>query len=128
MRSTTDSWSCQISIQTDFNEEGRRMTPFGNRIYDKSSVELWIRRAQAAVLSPYHSPTYFFTKTASELKNEDDPLRMQFSTKSVYVEIRDPDSPNLDFVDLPGEFYNYDGNQRLILWHRHSSYRRNLRT
>lgn len=102
MRSTTGVWSCSISLQID--DDGRRtVLPFGSKIYTRSEVEIWIRRAQAAVLSPHRSETDFLKKSEHELKTEVDPERLQFSKNSVRVDIMDPESPNLDFVDLPGE-------------------------
>ena len=104
---TTDSWCCRISIK--FNkpdDDGRDITstiPFGDFIYERSSVDLWIRRAQVAALSPHRSPMEFLTKSETELKNEVDPRRKQFSKDRVIVEITDSNSPDLDFVDLPGE-------------------------
>ena len=71
-----------------------------------SNVEIWLRRAQAAVLlSPHRSETDFLKKTEQELKTEVDLDRLQFLKNSVRVEIMDPESLNLDFVDLPGEFF-----------------------
>ena len=104
MRSTTGVWSCSISLQ--FDEDGRRtVQPFGSKIYNRSEVELWIRRAQAAVLSPHRPPTDFLKQSEHDLKTGVDPERLQFSKDSVRVDIMDPESPNLDFVDLPGKFY-----------------------
>ena len=52
MRSTTDlQWSCSISI---WLQQGP--VPFASIIYDRQSVELWIRRTQAAVLPPCKRP------------------------------------------------------------------------
>ena len=103
MRSTTDlQWSCSISIRS---QQGP--VPFAPIIYDRSSVELWIRRAQAALLSPHRPHTDFLTKSEHELKNEVDPRRLQFSKQSVLVEIKDPQSSDLNFVDLPGQFECY---------------------
>lgn len=110
MRSTNDAWSCSITIQSGFGNVGSptalmaKAVPFGPKIYDKSSVELWIRRAQAAVLSPHRNHTDFLGKTELELKGDVDPQRLQFSGNIVRVHIMDPESPDLDFVDLPGEF------------------------
>lgn len=68
-------------------------------------MEIWIRRAQAAVLSPHRPETDFLKKSEQELKTEVDQERLLFSKNSVRVDIMDPESPNLDFVDLPGEVY-----------------------
>jgi vacuolar protein sorting-associated protein 1 len=103
MRSSTGVWSCSISLQFD-NGSSRTVTPFGSKIYTRSEVEIWIRRAQAAVLSPHRPETDFLKKSEHELKTEVDPKRLEFSKDSVRVDIMDPESPNLDFVDLPGEF------------------------
>ena len=104
MRSTTGVWSCFISLQID--KDGRRtVLPFGNTIYSRSNVEIGIRRAQTAVLSPHRPETDFLKKSEQELKTEVDSERLQFSKNSFRVDIMDPESPNLDFVDLPGEFY-----------------------
>jgi vacuolar protein sorting-associated protein 1 len=114
MRSTTGPWSCSISLQID--EDGRRtVLPFGSTIHLKSHVEISIRRAQAAILSPHRSEADFLSKNEHDLKTEVDPQRLQFSKNSVRVEIMDPESPNLDFVDLPGErFVCYNENRSLI--------------
>ena len=104
MRSTTGVWSCSISLQID--ENGRRtVQPFGSTIYNRSNVELGIRRAQAAVLSPHRPAIDFLKKSEQDLKTEVDSERLQFSKNSVRVDIMDPESPNLDFVDLPGGFF-----------------------
>ena len=109
MRSTTDMWSCSISLKFGFDGDGKPIAspgivPFGHKIHDRSSVDLWIRRAQAAILSPHHHHSEFLKKSKHALK-EADPQRLQFSRNSVCIEINDPESPDLDFVDLPGEFY-----------------------
>jgi hypothetical protein len=77
MRSTTGVWSCSISLQID--RDGRRIKlPFGSTIYNRSNVEIWIRRAQAAVLSPHRSEADFLKKSEQELKGEVDPDRLLF--------------------------------------------------
>ena len=82
MRSTTGVWSCSISLQIE--KDGRRtVIPFGSTIYNRSNVEIGIRRAQAAVLSPHRSETDFLKKAEQDLKTEVDPERLQFSENSV---------------------------------------------
>ena len=119
MRSTTGVWSCSISLQ--FDEHGRRtVRPFGSTIYNRSNVEIWIRRAQAAVLSPHRPESDFLKKSEQELKTEVDTDRLPFSINSVRVDIMDPESPNLDFVDLPGEFLHVISRISVSKsWHRH---------
>ena len=126
MRSTTGVWSCSISLQFD-NGGSRTVKPFGGKIYSRSEVEIWIRRAQAAVLSPHRPEADFLKKSEHELKTEVDPKRLEFSKDSVRVDIMDPESPNLDFVDLPGEFLHVILVKRTDMsnsWHRHNSCRR----
>ncbi|KAF8808851.1 hypothetical protein BYT27DRAFT_7188333 [Phlegmacium glaucopus] len=113
MRSTTESWSCSISLKLGYDGLGARLEsttiiPFGLRIHDRSSVDLWIRRAQAAILSSRRDYREFYGKSEPELKNDDDPQRLQFSKNSVCIDIYDPESPNLDFVDLPGIVHAVD--------------------
>ena len=119
MRSTTGVWSCSISLQID--KDGRRtVLPFGSTIYNRSNVEIWIRRAQAAVLSPHRPEADFLRKSEQELKTEVDTERLPFSKNSVRVEIMDPESPNLDFVDLPGEILDVMTRKNVSnSWHRH---------
>ena len=115
MRSTNSAWSCSISLQFD-KGGSRTVIPFGSKIYTRSEVEIWIRRAQAAVLSPHRPETDFLKKSEHELKTEVDPKRLEFSKDSVRVDIMDPESPNLDFVDLPGEFFTCNaGNENNCL-------------
>lgn len=79
-------------------------TPFGERITDKGDVEISIRRAQAAILSPHRPPDAFLNKTYDELKEmlEQDTRTRSFSKDVVVVDIEDPDGTDLLFVDLPG--------------------------
>ncbi len=77
---------------------------FGATITDKADVEISIRRAQAAILSPHRPPDIFLNKTYNELKDmlEQDTRTQSFSKDVVIVDIEDPDGTDLFFVDLPG--------------------------
>lgn len=111
MSSDVSSWSCSIEISYEYNADG---TPLGSRsigafgpalIGNKDAVELWIRRAQAAILSPHRSPSFFVNLTDAELRNnaKTDPDILSFSKNAVHVNVQDPEATDLSFVDLPGE-------------------------
>jgi hypothetical protein len=72
-------------------------------IVDKDSVELWLRRAQAAILS-LRPVDEFLVKSAADLQNligtDQDP---PFSKNVIRVDVRDPGLTDLSFVDLPGK-------------------------
>jgi len=107
MSSSTESWSCQITLRISVDRNGNNLAaadliPFGPIITDRKDVELWIRRAQAAILSPHLSSTEFHTKGLVDLRSRNDPQMLPFSTNVVHVEIKDPDVTDLSFIDLPG--------------------------
>ncbi|KAG6877110.1 hypothetical protein C0993_010223 [Termitomyces sp. T159_Od127] len=79
-------------------------TQFGSVITDKKDVEIWIRRAQAAILNPAAPHSDFFDKTERELKRRSNAL--QFSKNVVCVHVSDPDLTDLSFIDLPGLIQN----------------------
>ncbi|KAJ7853672.1 P-loop containing nucleoside triphosphate hydrolase protein [Mycena olivaceomarginata] len=111
MSSSAESWSCDISLRFDYDSPGATMPigtyTFGSTITDKRAVELWLRRAQAAILSPHLSYQDFYTKSVQELKNlPPDSERLLFSKNAVLVYLRDPDITDLSFVDLPGLIQN----------------------
>lgn len=113
MVSSSEPWSCRISIRWEFDEEGQRLprvdeTRFGKAITNKADVELALRRAQAAVLNP-ESPALFFVSMsendlADSMVNNDKTLR--FSRNVLCVDISGPDLTDLSFVDLPGIIQN----------------------
>ncbi|KAF8198265.1 P-loop containing nucleoside triphosphate hydrolase protein [Mycena galopus ATCC 62051] len=111
MSSSADSWSCNISLRFDYDSSGAKKETetktFGPTITDKRAVELWLRRAQAAILSPLTPPQDFYTKTVQELRNPPvDAERLPFSKNAVLVYLCDPDITDLSFVDLPGLIQN----------------------
>ena len=110
MSSSALEWSCTIHLRIQYDAYGAELgasnrTSFGPTLTDKGQVELWLRRAQAAILSPHQRPEAFYNKTAKEiqelLKNDSDMLK--FSKNVVSVDLKDPDATDLSFVDLPGE-------------------------
>ncbi|KAJ7689053.1 P-loop containing nucleoside triphosphate hydrolase protein [Mycena rosella] len=111
MSSSAETWSCNISLRIDYNRHGVKTETvthsFGPTITDKATVELWLRRAQAAILSPHIPHNDFFTKTDAELRNAPpDVDRLAFSKNAVLVVLCDPTITDLSFVDLPGLIQN----------------------
>ncbi|KAJ6459366.1 P-loop containing nucleoside triphosphate hydrolase protein [Mycena vitilis] len=112
MSSSADTWSCRISLRLDYNSDSSKMETavtyaFGSTITQQNAVELWLRRAQAAILSPHLPPEDFWGKTEHELRNPPaDPERLPFSKNAVLVLLCDPRITDLSFVDLPGLIQN----------------------
>lgn len=112
MSRTTDAWSCSISLRFDYDLDGshshQSAVPFGPTLRAKSDVEIWLRRAQAAILSPHVRSETFHKLSYQELRNTAaDRRTLKFSKNVVVVDIQDPDATDLSFVDLPGEFKAY---------------------
>jgi len=111
MFSSAETWSCAVSLRFDYDENGRKLlapnkVDFSSVIKDKNDVELWLRRAQAAILSPHLPPHSFRDKSAPELlAMKADPGTLKFSKNVVCIDIEDPDTTDLSFVDLPGDYY-----------------------
>jgi len=104
MSSSAESWSCTIEIRREYDSNGTRLKiierePFGPVIVNKSEVELWVRRAQAAVLNPNRSPSNFYEMSLDYLKELSN---NRFSKNVVQINVNDPDATDLSFVDLPG--------------------------
>ncbi|KAG6901313.1 hypothetical protein C0995_013794 [Termitomyces sp. Mi166 len=111
MSTTEGAWSCTISLRISYASDGTSIataetTQFGPIITDKKDVEIWIRRAQAALLNPLVPHNDFFNKTDKDLKKR--PNALQFSKNVVCVHITDPDLTDLSFIDLPGLIQNSD--------------------
>jgi hypothetical protein len=108
MSDAADSWSCTISLRLD---QDAPPVAFGPPIADRNDVELWLCRAQAAILSIRDPPPFFFDKSKEFLKmycrsptrDTSQPNIMPFTGKAVVVEIKDPNATNLSFHDLPGK-------------------------
>ncbi|KAG1834946.1 P-loop containing nucleoside triphosphate hydrolase protein [Suillus subluteus] len=109
MSSYATSWSCTITLRFGFDSNGLDLqkptnVPFGRTITDRSEFEVWLRRAQAAILNPNVPCSTFHTKTIEELRNIKNTLK--FSRNVVCVSIEDPDATDLSFYDLPGLIQN----------------------
>ncbi|KAG2153903.1 P-loop containing nucleoside triphosphate hydrolase protein [Suillus clintonianus] len=109
MSSDATSWSCTITLRIGFDSNGLDLQKptnvrFGPKIIDRSEFEVWLRRAQAALLNPNVASSTFHTKTVEELRNIKNTLK--FSRNVVCVSIEDPDATDLSFYDLPGLIQN----------------------
>ncbi|KAG2064867.1 hypothetical protein BDR04DRAFT_1130602 [Suillus decipiens] len=109
MSSHATSWSCTITLRMGFDSNGRDLqktttVPFGRTITDRNEVEVWLRRAQSAILNPNVPSSSFHTKTIEELRSTKNTLK--FSRNVVCVSIEDPDATDLSFYDLPGLIQN----------------------
>nr|VWO97017.1 Vacuolar protein sorting-associated protein 1 [Ganoderma boninense] len=104
---SSEKWSCSISLRGDGIN-----TAFSPEITTKADVELWIRRAQAAVLCPHLSRDRFKSMSRETIKQVSDHTAdsevKRFSNTVVEVKILDPDGTDLVFVDLPGLIPNAD--------------------
>jgi hypothetical protein len=81
---------------------GHALFPFSPRITDPRDVEIWLRRAQAAILTPKSPPRSFIDMPEETLKLLS-PMNMSAFTKdTIVVRVEDPNAINLSFVDLPG--------------------------
>ncbi|KAF7329133.1 hypothetical protein MKEN_00173800 [Mycena kentingensis (nom. inval.)] len=122
MSSNATEWSCKIALRRDYHpdgtpfENGGQTTPFGTTITDRSQVELWLRRAQAAILNPNIRHEAFYTKTESELiaAFDADSDGLEFSKNAVVVYVNDPQITDLRFVDLPGLIQNHERHPELV--------------
>src|SRR6266571_563593 len=99
LSSDAQSWSCTLEIRKEYDANGNRLSsierePFGNVIVNKSDVELWVRRAQAAVLNPQRSPSDFYDMSVDYLRE----LSNNKASKNVVqINVKDPEATNLSF-------------------------------
>ena len=109
MSTSAKTWSCIISLIFEYDTNGspkpREQHRFGPPITDKNAVDTWLRRAQAAILSPHLPIDSFINKTPEALTTmtKTDPDVLKFSKNTVHVDLVDPDATDLSFVDLPGK-------------------------
>lgn len=109
------SWSCRISLRIEYDASGQRaedthIHTFGPELTQPDDVELYLRRAQAAVLNYYNDPNSveaYANKSKAELQGTHQPKMFgvatpKFSKNTVVVDISQPDGADLSFVDLPG--------------------------
>ncbi|KIK91551.1 hypothetical protein PAXRUDRAFT_830752 [Paxillus rubicundulus Ve08.2h10] len=111
MSSSAKTWSCSIKLRFDYDSSGRDLArskevAFGAPITDRNDVDIWLRRAQAAILNPHTPPENFHKKTVTELRTINSTSSLKFSRNVVVISIEDPGAINLSFVDLPGLIQN----------------------
>ncbi|KAK0220837.1 P-loop containing nucleoside triphosphate hydrolase protein [Armillaria nabsnona] len=113
MLSSSSTWSCTIYLNIKYGTDGSELAipdkvRFGPVITDKDAVELWIRRAQAAILGRHRTKEDFTSMSTEELRSlaTTDSQTLPFSKNIVQVELRDPQLTDLSFVDLPGVIHN----------------------
>lgn len=97
------AWSCEIRLQFLYDESGGvmaspKIVPF-QTVADPKAVEIWLKRAQVAILSPDTDATVFHNKSSEELKALQ---TLPFSKNTIEILVRDPEGTDLCFVDLPG--------------------------
>ena len=107
MSASATTWSCKIKLRFDYDSWGcsalqQREIAFGPTITDKNDADVWLRRAQAAILNPDLAPDSFYRKSIQDLKNLTSTNPLKFSRNVVSIFIEDPGATDLSFVDLPG--------------------------
>ncbi|KIJ12489.1 hypothetical protein PAXINDRAFT_171186 [Paxillus involutus ATCC 200175] len=113
MSSSAKTWSCTVKLRFDYDSSGRPLprskeVAFGTPITDRDDVDIWLRRAQAAILNPHTPAENFHKKTVTELRTINSTSSLKFSRNVVAVAIEDPDAIDLSFIDLPGLIQNED--------------------
>ncbi len=110
MLSSSSTWSCTIYLNIKYAPGGSELAipdkaQFGPVITNKDTVELWIRRAQAAILCRHRPKEDFINMNTEDLRNlaAIDSQMLSFSRNIIQVELRDPDLTDLSFIDLPGK-------------------------
>ncbi|KAF8637496.1 hypothetical protein AX17_002781 [Amanita inopinata Kibby_2008] len=107
------TWSCNITLRLQFDEDGDayaslRSEAFGPVLTNRADVDIWLRRAQAAILCPHLPAENFYNKTKQDLEalRELDDQMHQFSRNTIHVNVKDPEVTGLSFIDLPGLIQN----------------------
>ncbi|KAH6903999.1 P-loop containing nucleoside triphosphate hydrolase protein [Coprinopsis sp. MPI-PUGE-AT-0042] len=116
-------WTCNVRLRLDYENgvplEGKPTSINFAKVKNPADVELWLRRAQAAILSPSQPLTEalakpFRTKNSDELKKmQKDGELLPFSFNTVEIEISDRDGTDLSFVDLPGIIHNHESDPNM---------------
>lgn len=107
MSSDSSTWSCTITLRMEFEPNGTPKPVSHTETFAtttrKDDVEIYLRRAQAAILSTKRRPAFFLKKSAKELKElaSDDGV-LPFSKNTIEVSLKSPTVTDLAFVDLPG--------------------------
>ncbi|TFK24431.1 P-loop containing nucleoside triphosphate hydrolase protein [Coprinopsis marcescibilis] len=113
-------WSCTIKLRLEFQANGNQMleptTVVFAEVQDPSEVELWLKRAQAAILSTTMAPGDFHNKTSAELQalQSATGVMAAFSFNTVEMYVRDPQGADLSFVDLPGIIQHHTTDPEMV--------------
>jgi hypothetical protein len=100
MSNDSATWSCSISLR--FGTDGT--TTFSPTNLNRNEVDIWLRRAQVAILNPNQPPQSYTAISESEIRRLLDARNEEFTTDTIVVRVLDPNATNLLFVDLPGMF------------------------
>ncbi|KAF4597337.1 ASTRA complex subunit [Pleurotus pulmonarius] len=114
MSYTEESWSCQISIRLEFDQNGKKTKqtkelPFGPRISgaNKGEVEIALRKAQYCNLNPGVAFQEVIDMDVEEFKQACQTKELlPFSRNVVCIDLQGPDMVDLSFIDLPGIIQN----------------------
>lgn len=113
MTKSSGKWNCSIKLRLEFENSGSpKLDPVTIHFTDLANpdeVDLWLKRAQAAVLFPgtldEAQADTLRGKTSDEIKaiQETKGVSLPFSFNTVELYVQDPQGTHLSFVDLPGE-------------------------
>ena len=112
MSSSANAWACSISLRFEYDGRGLPLPSPRKHVFvpvlaNRNQFEIYLRRAQAAILNPDIPPQAFLQKTAQELKDmPQSDSSLKFSKNIVRVDIWDPEATDLSFADLPGMPYD----------------------
>lgn len=105
MTSSSETWSCRISIKWNCGADAEDWTEdhnFSVTVPDPAGLELALQRAQATVLNPSIPAKVWADMPEEALRRHREQNELQFSTHTVCVEISGPTRLDLTIVDLPG--------------------------
>lgn len=105
LANSDEPWQCQILLRRETHEDGHRAPSkeecFGPLLYDKSELEVMIRRAQLAILNPGIPAKTFETLDVDSYTKPE--KQLDFSSDVVCLDLCGPGLPDLSFIDLPGK-------------------------
>ncbi|TFK89209.1 hypothetical protein K466DRAFT_597995 [Polyporus arcularius HHB13444] len=110
-------WSAQVYIRWEYDASGKKLllveeVKFGPRLEKKEDVELMLRRAQAAVLSPTRDISRFAQMDEEELRGLVSSKLNAFSKNVICIDLAGPDLVDLSFIDLPGIIQNAENDPK----------------
>ncbi|KAF5335752.1 hypothetical protein D9611_009702 [Ephemerocybe angulata] len=112
---SSGAWSCRITLQFSYDSKGQDRVPpvakFFCELSNPKDVEIWLKRAQAAILSPDADPDDFRDLTVDDLKAL---KTLPFSLNTIELLVRDPEGTDLCFVDLPGIIQHHTKDATLV--------------